>query len=309
VKEVGRVIGLEKGKLSKEKNGERLISLFGSFHQKNEPYPKGKIMSKRILVFSMTMLLVGAFTVTAFAQKVISVQYGEPWKPLFESAIEEFEETTGAKVDRIVIPYGVAFEEKMFLDLAAGAAGDVVMVDGFMIADTVEAGYVLELDDYVEEWADWDQYYPAFQAMGSYKGHVYGITLETAANAILWYWKPNFEKAGIPMPWKPRIGTKCWKPLKELKRGSQMLNIHYTSPWDLSGEKVPLAAGFTRKFSEPIPQQAIVIDSGITRPKSGSEAALPSSVPLTFTARYFSYGNYVRLRPCMLQPFGMSGEG
>lgn len=161
-------------------------------------------MSKKILVLSIAMLLVGALAVTGFAQQVISVQYGEPWKDLFESAIVEFEKTTGAKVDRMLIPYGVNFEEKMALDLAAGAAGDVIMVDGFMIADTVEAGYVRQLDGYVKEWPDWDQYYPAFQGMGSYQGHVYGITLETAANAILWYWIPNFKKAGIPMPWKPK---------------------------------------------------------------------------------------------------------
>jgi len=174
-------------------------------------------MSKKILVFSMTMLLVGAFTVTALAQKVISVQYGEPWKPIFESAIEEFEKTTGAKVDRMLIPYGVVFVEKMTLDLAAGAAGDVIMVDGSMIADTVEAGYIRELDGYVKDWADWDQYYPAFQAMGSYKGHVYGIVLETAANAILWYWKPNFEKAGIPMPWKPKDWDEVLETAERIK--------------------------------------------------------------------------------------------
>ncbi len=174
-------------------------------------------MSKKILVFSMTMLLVGAFTVTALAQKVISVQYGEPWKPLFESAIEEFEETTGAKVDRMLIPYGVDMWEKIVLDFAAGVASDVMMVDGFMIADTVEAGYVRELDDYVKEWADWDQYYPAFQAMGSYQDHVYGITIETAANTILWYWKSNFEKAGIPMPWEPKDWDEVLETAERIK--------------------------------------------------------------------------------------------
>jgi len=53
-------------------------------------------MSKKILVFSIAMLLVGALAVTGFTQQVISVQYGEPWKDLFESAIVEFEKTTGA---------------------------------------------------------------------------------------------------------------------------------------------------------------------------------------------------------------------
>lgn len=175
-------------------------------------------MSKKILVFSMTMLLVGAFTVAALGQKVLSVQYGEPWKDLFESAIEEFEATTGAKVTAEMIPYGAVLGyEKVVLDFAAGVARDVLIVDAFMIADMVEAGYVLELDDYVEEWADWDQYYPAFQAMGSYQGHVYGIVIETAANTILWYWKENFEKAGIPMPWQPKDWDEVLETAERIK--------------------------------------------------------------------------------------------
>ncbi len=174
-------------------------------------------MSKKILVLSIAMLLVGALAVTGFAQQVISVQYGEPWKDLFESAIVEFEKTTGAKVDRMLIPYGVDIWEKIALDFAAGVASDVLMVDGFMIADCVEAGYVHKLDGYVKEWPDWDQYYPAFQAMGSYQGHVYGITLETAANAVLWYWIPNFEKAGIPMPWKPKDWDEVLETAERIK--------------------------------------------------------------------------------------------
>jgi len=42
VKEVGRVTSSENGKLSQEKSGERLISLWGSLHEKNGPYPRGK---------------------------------------------------------------------------------------------------------------------------------------------------------------------------------------------------------------------------------------------------------------------------
>ncbi len=178
---------------------------------------KGEKMSKKILVFLMSMLLVGTLAATGFAQKVISVQYGEQWEGLFESAIEEFEESSGAKVDRMVIPGGVDMWEKIVLDFAAGVASDVMMVDGFMIADVVEAGYVQDLDEYVKEWPDWDEYYPAFQAMGSYQDHVYGIVIETAANTVLWYWKSNFEKAGIPMPWKPKDWDEVLETAERIK--------------------------------------------------------------------------------------------
>ncbi len=162
-------------------------------------------MSKKIFVFSVAVLLIGAVAVAGFSQnKVISVQYGEPWKDLFESAIEEFEEITGAEVDRILISSEGDMCQKIMSDFEAGLAGDISMVDGFVIADSVEAGYLYELDDYVRAWRDWFQYYPTFRAMGSYKGHTYAITLETSVNAILWYWKPNFARAGIAMPWKPK---------------------------------------------------------------------------------------------------------
>ncbi|MBA7590542.1 hypothetical protein ES708_32667 [subsurface metagenome] len=70
-----------------------------------------------------------------------------------------------------------------------------------------------------------------------------------------------------------------------------------------------LALAFTRRSWEPMAQQTIVTDLEITAPESGSEVARPLNVPLTSTAKFFGYENYVRLTPCMLQTFGVSGEG
>jgi len=162
-------------------------------------------MGRKVLVLSAAILLIGAVTIAGFSQnKVISVEYGEPWNDLFESAIEEFEETTGAQINRILISSEMDMWQRIVSDFEAGIAADIIMVDGFMIADSSEAGYLRELDEYVKEWPDWFQYYPTFRAMGSYEDHTYGIILETSVNAILWYWKSNFEKAGIVMPWKPK---------------------------------------------------------------------------------------------------------
>ena len=174
-------------------------------------------MSKKVLILSIVMLLIGALAVTGSAQQVISIEYGELWKDLFEPAIEEFEKITGAKVDNVVVPYGMDMWEKITLDFTDDIAPDVFMVDAFRIADCVEAGYIRKLDGYVKEWPDWDQYYPAFQAMGSYEGHTYGITLETSVNAVLWYWKPNFKKAGIPMPWEPKDWGEVLETAEKIK--------------------------------------------------------------------------------------------
>ena len=45
-------------------------------------------MSKKILVFSIAMLLVGALAVTGSAQQVISIEYGELWKGGYTDAME-----------------------------------------------------------------------------------------------------------------------------------------------------------------------------------------------------------------------------
>ncbi|KKM11073.1 hypothetical protein LCGC14_1721400, partial [marine sediment metagenome] len=112
-------------------------------------------MGKKVLVLSIAILLMGAVTIAGFSQnKVISVEYGEPWNDLFESAIEEFEETTGAQINRILISSEMDMWQTIVSDFEAGIAADVIMVDGFMIADSVEAGYLYELDDYLRAWRD-----------------------------------------------------------------------------------------------------------------------------------------------------------
>jgi len=77
-----------------------------------------------------------------------------------------------------------------------------VAVDGYRIPEFAEAGYLLELDRYLKNWKDWDQYYEPMKRMVEFNGKHYGIPLDTDVR-MLWYWKPIFEKAGIPLPWKP----------------------------------------------------------------------------------------------------------
>ena len=160
-----------------------------------------------ILAAGVIISLLGGFgigqTVEAAPKKVLSITYGEPWKELIKPAIEDFERATGVEVDESVIPYGVDMVEKVSLDFAAGVASDIVMVDSFMIPAWAEPGYLLPLDGYLAEWPDWNQYYPGMQEIVSFKGKHYGIMLDTDVR-MLWYWKPVFKKAGLPIPWKPK---------------------------------------------------------------------------------------------------------
>lgn len=148
------------------------------------------------------ILFVGLAVTTAAQSEVLSITFGEPWKALFMCAIAEFEEVTGAVVDYTMVPFGVDMVKKVTLDLAVGVATDVIMVDSFMIPAWAAAGYLYPLDDYLAVWPDWDQYYPGMREIVSFQGVYYAVMIDTDVR-MLWYWKPIFERAGIPMPWEP----------------------------------------------------------------------------------------------------------
>lgn len=161
-------------------------------------------MNKKIsLWIILSLLVVGLLGASIAEAKTLSITYGEPWKELIGPAIKDFETETGVKVDVTMVPYGIDMIGKLSLDLAAGVASDVIMVDSFMIPAWAEAGYLYELDDYFAGWPDWDQYFTGMKNMVSFEGVHYAIMISTGAR-ILWYSKPVFEKAGIPMPWEPK---------------------------------------------------------------------------------------------------------
>jgi multiple sugar transport system substrate-binding protein len=142
----------------------------------------------------------------ALAQTSLTITYGEPWKELIEPAIAAFEQATGIQVAANVVPYGVDMVEKVSLDLAAGTATDIFMVDSFMIPSYAEAGYLYPLDGYLAAWPDWDQYFPGMQEIVAFGGQHYGVMIDTDVR-MLWYWKPVFAEAGISIPWEPRDWT------------------------------------------------------------------------------------------------------
>lgn len=167
----------------------------------------GAVLLGLFLIFS-----VSPPSVSALGQPPqLSITFGEPWRELFEPAIADFEAQTGVSVRVDLVPAGIDMVEKVGLDLAAGQASDIIMVDSFMIPSWVEAGFLLALDDFLADWPDWAQYFPSMQEIVAFDGQHYGVMIDTDVR-MLWYWKPTFAQAGIPVPWQPRnwaevIGT------------------------------------------------------------------------------------------------------
>ena len=137
----------------------------------------------------------------------LTIEYGEPWKDIIEMALPKFLDAMSAKgitveVKKIMIPYGVDIVSKESLDFASGTAGDIVVVDSFMIPEYAAAGYLEPLDKYVTAWDDWKYFPEPMKKIVTYKGKVYGVMLDTDVRMI-WYRKDIFKIAGLPETWQP----------------------------------------------------------------------------------------------------------
>jgi len=174
---------------------------------------KGVVMNKGLKKLTAAVLLTLSalsFSWAAGSQEggtegkpeTVSITYKDSWAAFIEPAIQKYEETTGIKVEALVVPPSVNFDEKVALDLAGGIASDLILVDGYRMPEYAEAGYLYDMDDYLGEWEAWEHYFDSMQNMVSFDGNVYGLPVDTDVR-MMWYWKPHFREAGIPLPWQP----------------------------------------------------------------------------------------------------------
>ncbi len=163
-----------------------------------------------------------ATTASLTLKKVtLTIEYGEPWKDLVKPAIEKFREDMkkqgyDVEIKESMIPYGQDISQVITQHLAAGTAGDVLIVDSFMIPSYASAGYLYPLDDFVKNWPDWNQFPDSMKKIVSYKGHVYGVMIDTDVRMI-WFRKDIFKMAGLPEDWQPKTWKDIFDAIKALK--------------------------------------------------------------------------------------------
>ncbi|MHA7274625.1 extracellular solute-binding protein [Arthrobacter sp. TMT4-20] len=93
-------------------------------------------------------------------------------------------------------------------------APDVFYEDTFRLRSDVEAGYLLQLDEYLDGWDEWDMFNDAAKGAGiASDGGTYAVPLGTDTR-VIWYNKNVLENAGIAVPWEP--GT--WDEILEMAR-------------------------------------------------------------------------------------------
>jgi len=138
----------------------------------------------------------------------LTIEYGQPWEKPVSWVVDKFKEAMKEKgydvrIKLAMLPYGVDFVSKESMDFATGTAGDVVLVDSFMIPEYAAAGYLEPLDTYVAGWADWSKFPEPMRKIVMYEGRVYGVMMDTDVRMI-WYRKDIFKMAGLPEDWQPK---------------------------------------------------------------------------------------------------------
>ena len=171
-------------------------------------------MFRRNLLASATAVaLMAAAAMPAKAE--ISIMYANWLASLAEPGIAAYEKATGEKVNAIKLP-DAGYDQRIALDLSAGTAADVALMDSFMVSELASAGYLMPLDEKASAWDQYQYYMKGLLEVASYDGHVYALPTDTDVR-MLWYSLPNFEKAGIPTPWEPKTWADVLDAAQKLK--------------------------------------------------------------------------------------------
>ncbi|MGG6312532.1 extracellular solute-binding protein [Paenibacillus macerans] len=103
---------------------------------------------------------------------------------------------------------------------SADTTPDIIAEDTFMLNADANAGYLTELSDYVEDWAEWSNYTENLKVGSTAQdGKLYAIPGSSDSRG-LWYNKNLFQKAGLPTEWAPRTWQEILDAAEKIKETS-----------------------------------------------------------------------------------------
>ncbi|MGV8897042.1 MAG: extracellular solute-binding protein [Rhodoglobus sp.] len=173
-------------------------------------------MKKRVVsaisVAAMAALVLGACSAGGeSSDKTIKVVYEKTdsftaLDTLFTSVKAEFEKANpGVTVElQPIAADDNDYKTKLALSQrSADTAPDVFYEDTSNVRSDAEAGYLLNLDEYVAGWDDWSQFNDGAKLAGvGDDGSIYSVSLGTDTR-VIWYNKNVLEAAGVSTPWQP----------------------------------------------------------------------------------------------------------
>ncbi len=160
-------------------------------------------MRKYLLVCLISLVILTLSFVAVSQEKEISILLtGSPLADVMETLQDDFEKETGIKVNVEIVGYEDT-HTKGILDLVSGTNNyDLLMVDNPWIAEYVQTGNLLVLDEFMakedpEYLAGFDK--AVLDAYGLYEGKYYGYPI-MLTTTILFYRSDLFEQYGKKAP-------------------------------------------------------------------------------------------------------------
>lgn len=155
---------------------------------------------------------------------------------LMKSVKKEFEEKhSGSKLELVVIEaqQNDYITKLALMNRSKDTAPDLMYEDTFMIRSDVDAGYLMELDEHLADWEDWDQFVDAAKEAGKADdGKTYGVSLGTDTRGI-WYNRELLKKVGITGDWQPKAWDEILDVARKIKKdvpGVIPLNLYSGKP-------------------------------------------------------------------------------
>lgn len=103
------------------------------------------------------------------------------------------------KVDELPIPYDV-YREKILTAIAAGEPPDLARIDIIWVPELARMGVLSALDLLMLDFDDYkDRMFPGPLATNFWKGHYYGLPLNTNTRVLVWN-KEMYDAAGVTGP-------------------------------------------------------------------------------------------------------------
>lgn len=132
---------------------------------------------------------------------------------------EEYPDIT-VELEPIVADEGDYATKLALMQQSPDTAPDVFYEDTFRVRSDVDAGYLLNLDEYLAEWEDWEQFNEGAKEAGrADDGSIYAVPLGTDTRGI-WYSKSVLEAAGVELPWEPESWEEILETARQVKEAA-----------------------------------------------------------------------------------------
>ncbi len=170
-------------------------------------------MNRRVVVvFSLVALAAAVFTGISLARSTSTITINV-WTRDYPLAQPSPYHTAAAKFEKLHPGYKINFlgldgsviHQKALLSKAGGPHPDIMQTDTIWLGEMADKGIAQNLDSYYASWPGKSDYSASFLNSSKWKGHYYGVWLNTDVRIMLWN-KDVFRKAGLD----PNKGPKTW---------------------------------------------------------------------------------------------------